>query len=318
MEASYKMFYKLFHKLFHKFINVIKISNFRVLVKYIVLFIFFIFSVLILYFLYVKTSFKIYQIRDLYVLNYKELIFANFITLVAFIIKAYRWKLVVDNLTNRNIEFLRFLYLTSVGSLLNSVGLSIVFSDGIKSTILSFDDLKGDDKINKIKGILSSYGDRILGIIAASVLLLFLSIIYFNFIFIILGIIGLLFSLLAIRYLDLKVFISSLVISFISHILDAFSMYFIFVFVLKQSVSFYIWLLAHLIGSIFSVFSIFGGLGTRTIGLSYIINNIKNNFYIDVFYYLFQVFNAFASLVLFLVILLVKKIDFKISKISKI
>jgi hypothetical protein len=300
----------------YKLINALKINNFKSLFKYVILFIFFVLSVLILYFLYVKTSFKIYQIKDLYVLNYKELIFANFITLIAFIIKAYRWKLIVDSLTNKNIEFLKFLYLSSVGSLLNSVGLSIVISDGIKSTILSFDNLKDDDKINKIKGILSSYGDRILGIIAASFLLLILSTINFNFIFIILGVIGLSFSFLAIRYLDIKVFILSLVISFISHILDAFSMYFIFVFVLKQSVSFYIWLLAHLVGSIFSVFSIFGGLGTRTIGLSYIINNIKNNFYIDIFYYLFQVFNAFISLILFLFILLIKKLILKISEIK--
>ncbi|MGC8816002.1 MAG: hypothetical protein ACP5O4_07440 [bacterium] len=297
-------------------INALKINNFKSLFKYVILFIFFVLSVLILYFLYIKTSFKIYQIKDLYVLNYKELIFANFITLIAFIIKAYRWKLIVDSLTNKNIEFLKFLYLSSVGALLNSVGLSIVISDGIKSTILSFDNLKDDDKINKIKGILSSYGDRILGIIAASFLLLILSTINFNFIFIILGVIGLSFSFLAIRYLDIKVFILSLVISFISHILDAFSMYFIFVFVLKQSVSFYIWLLAHLVGSIFSVFSIFGGLGTRTIGLSYIINNIKNNFYIDIFYYLFQVFNAFVSLILFLFILLIKKLILKISEIK--
>ncbi|MGB9638899.1 MAG: hypothetical protein ACPL1F_06375 [bacterium] len=300
----------------YKLINALKINNFKSLFKYVILFIFFVLSVLILYFLYIKTSFKIYQIKDLYVLNYKELIFANFITLIAFIIKAYRWKLIVDSLTNKNIEFLKFLYLSSVGALLNSVGLSIVISDGIKSTILSFDNLKDDDKINKIKGILSSYGDRILGIIAASFLLLILSTINFNFIFIILGVIGLSFSFLAIRYLDIKVFILSLVISFISHILDAFSMYFIFVFVLKQSVSFYIWLLAHLVGSIFSVFSIFGGLGTRTIGLSYIINNIKNNFYIDIFYYLFQVFNAFVSLILFLFILLIKKLILKISEIK--
>ncbi|MGC8734703.1 MAG: hypothetical protein ACP5RD_06670 [bacterium] len=297
-------------------INAVKINNFKSLFKYVILFIFFVLSVLILYFLYIKTSFKIYQIKDLYVLNYKELIFANFITLIAFIIKAYRWKLIVDSLTNKNIEFLKFLYLSSVGALLNSVGLSIVISDGIKSTILSFGNLKDDDKINKIKGILSSYGDRILGIIAASFLLLILSTINFNFIFIILGVIGLSFSFLAIRYLDIKVFILSLVISFISHILDAFSMYFIFVFVLKQSVSFYTWLLAHLVGSIFSVFSIFGGLGTRTIGLSYIINNIKNNFYIDIFYYLFQVFNAFVSLILFLFILLIKKLILKISEIK--
>jgi hypothetical protein len=88
-------------------------------------------------------------------------------------------------------------------------------------------------------------------------------------------------------------------------------MYLIFVYVLKQSVNFYIWVLAHLIGSIFSVFSIFAGLGTRTIGLSYIINNVKNNFYIDIFYYLFQVFNALVSLLLFFTIFSINKIVFK-------
>lgn len=276
--------------------------------KYFIIFIFFIFSVIVIYFLYLKTSFKVSQIKDFYFLYYKELILANFITLIAFFLKTYRWKIIVDNLLNKKIDFLKFIYLTSLGSLLNAVGLSIIISDGIKSTILSFDDLKQDDKISKIKGILSSYGDRILGIIAASILLLFLSIFYFNFIFIILGIIGISFSFLAVKYLDFKTFTLAVIISFVSHLLDAFSMYLIFVLVLKQSVSFYIWILAHLIGSIFSVFSIFAGLGTRTIGLSYIINNVKNNFYIDIFYYLFQVFNSLISLIFFLFILLIKNI----------
>ncbi len=276
--------------------------------KYLIIFIFFIISIVVLYFLYLKTSFRFSQIKDFYLLYYKELILANFITLLAFLLKTYRWKIIVDNLVNKKIDFFKFVYLTSIGSLLNSIGLSIIISDGIKSTILSFDDLKQDDKISKIKGVLSSYGDRILGVIAASILLLFLSAFYFNFIFIILGLIGISFSFLAIKYLDLKVFILAIIISFFSHILDAFSMYLIFVLVLKQSVSFYIWILAHLVGSIFSVFSIFAGLGTRTIGLSYIINNVKNNFYIDVFYYLFQVFNSIISLILLAFILLIKSI----------
>ncbi len=285
--------------------------SFKNLIKYLVLVLFLFFSIAILYYLYLKTSFKFSQIKEFYLFNFKELILANLITLIAFILKTYRWKLIVDNLVNKRLNFLKFIYLGSIGALLNSVGLSIIISDGIKSTILSFDDLKKDDKINKIKGILSSYGDRVLGIIAASILLLFLSAFHFNFIFIILGIIGVSLSFLATKYLDIQVFIFSIIISFIAHILDAFSMYLIFVYVLKQSVSFYIWVLAHLIGSIFSVFSIFAGLGTRTIGLSYIINNVKNNFYIDIFYYLFQVFNALVSLILFFIILSINKIVFK-------
>jgi hypothetical protein len=285
--------------------------RFKNLIKYLVLVLFLFFSIGIIYYLYLKTSFKFSQIKEFYLFNFKELILANLITLIAFILKTYRWKLIVDNLVNKRLNFLKFIYLSSIGSLLNSVGLSIIISDGIKSTILSFDDLKKDDKINKIKGILSSYGDRILGIIAASILLLFLSAFHFNFIFIILGIIGVSLSFLATKYLDIQVFILSIIISFIAHILDAFSMYLIFVYVLKQSVNFYIWVLAHLIGSIFSVFSIFAGLGTRTIGLSYIINNVKNNFYIDIFYYLFQVFNALVSLFLFFTILSINKIVLK-------
>jgi hypothetical protein len=287
------------------------VFSFKNLIKYLVLVLFLFFSIAILYYLYLKTSFKFSQIKEFYLFNFKELILANLITLIAFILKTYRWKLIVDNLVNKRLNFLKFIYLGSIGALLNSVGLSIIISDGIKSTILSFDDLKKDDKINKIKGILSSYGDRVLGIIAASILLLFLSAFHFNFIFIILGIIGVSLSFLATKYLDIQVFIFSIIISFIAHILDAFSMYLIFVYVLKQSVSFYIWVLAHLIGSIFSVFSIFAGLGTRTIGLSYIINNVKNNFYIDIFYYLFQVFNALVSLILFFIILSINKIVFK-------
>jgi hypothetical protein len=285
--------------------------RFKNLIKYLVLVLFLFFSLGIIYYLYLKTSFKFSQIKEFYLFNFKELILANLITLIAFILKTYRWKLIVDNLVNKRLNFLKFIYLSSIGSLLNSVGLSIIISDGIKSTILSFDDLKKDDKINKIKGILSSYGDRVLGIIAASILLLFLSAFHFNFIFIILGIIGVSLSFLATKYLDIQVFIFSIIISFIAHILDAFSMYLIFVYVLKQSANFYIWVLAHLIGSIFSVFSIFAGLGTRTIGLSYIINNVKNNFYIDIFYYLFQVFNALVSLLLFFIILSINKIVLK-------
>ena len=285
--------------------------SFKNLIKYLVLVLFLFFSIAILYYLYLKTSFKFSQIKEFYLFNFKELILANLITLIAFILKTYRWKLIVDSLVNKRLNFLKFIYLSSIGSLLNSVGLSIIISDGIKSTILSFDDLKKDDKINKIKGILSSYGDRILGIIAASILLLFLSAFHFNFIFIILGIIGVSLSFLATKYLDIQVFIFSIIISFIAHILDAFSMYLIFVYVLKQSANFYTWVLAHLIGSIFSVFSIFAGLGTRTIGLSYIINNVKNNFYIDIFYYLFQVFNALVSLLLFFTILSINKIVLK-------
>lgn len=285
--------------------------RFKNLIKYLVLVLFLFFSIGIIYYLYLKTSFKFSQIKEFYLFNFKELILANLITLIAFILKTYRWKLIVDNLVNKRLNFLKFIYLSSIGSLLNSVGLSIIISDGIKSTILSFDDLKKDDKINKIKGILSSYGDRILGIIAASILLLFLSAFHFNFIFIILGIIGVSLSFLATKYLDIQVFIFSIIISFIAHILDAFSMYLIFAYVLKQSANFYIWVLAHLIGSIFSVFSIFAGLGTRTIGLSYIINNVKNNFYIDIFYYLFQVFNALVSLLLFFIILSINKIVLK-------
>jgi hypothetical protein len=281
--------------------------RFKNLIKYLVLVLFLFFSIGIIYYLYLKTSFKFSQIKEFYLFNFRELILANLITLIAFILKTYRWKLIVDNLVNKRLNFLKFIYLSSIGSLLNSVGLSIIISDGIKSTILSFDDLKKDDKINKIKGILSSYGDRVLGIIAASILLLFLSAFHFNFIFIILGIIGVSLSFLATKYLDIQVFIFSIIISFIAHILDAFSMYLIFVYVLKQSANFYIWVLAHLIGSIFSVFSIFAGLGTRTIGLSYIINNVKNNFYIDIFYYLFQVFNALVSLLLFFIILSINK-----------
>lgn len=285
--------------------------SFKNLIKYLVLVLFLFFSIAILYYLYLKTSFKFSQIKEFYLFNFKELILANLITLIAFILKTYRWKLIVDSLVNKRLNFLKFIYLSSIGSLLNSVGLSIIISDGIKSTILSFDDLKKDDKINKIKGILSSYGDRVLGIIAASILLLFLSAFHFNFIFIILGIIGVSLSFLATKYLDIQVFIFSIIISFIAHILDAFSMYLIFVYVLKQSANFYTWVLAHLIGSIFSVFSIFAGLGTRTIGLSYIINNVKNNFYIDIFYYLFQVFNALVSLLLFFTILSINKIVLK-------
>lgn len=285
--------------------------RFKNLIKYLVLVLFLFFSIGIIYYLYLKTSFKFSQIKEFYLFNFKELILANLITLIAFILKTYRWKLIVDNLVNKRLNFLKFIYLGSIGALLNSVGLSIIISDGIKSTILSFDDLKKDDKVNKIKGILSSYGDRVLGIIAASILLLFLSAFHFNFIFIILGIIGVSLSFLATKYLDIQVFIFSITISFIAHILDAFSMYLIFVYVLKQSANFYTWVLAHLIGSIFSVFSIFAGLGTRTIGLSYIINNVKNNFYIDIFYYLFQVFNALVSLILFFIILSINKIVFK-------
>lgn len=285
--------------------------SFKNLIKYLVLVLFLFFSIAILYYLYLKTSFKFSQIKEFYLFNFRELILANLITLIAFTLKTYRWKLIVDSLVNKRLNFLKFIYLSSIGSLLNSVGLSIIISDGIKSTILSFDDLKKDDKINKIKGILSSYGDRILGIIAASILLLFLSAFHFNFIFIILGIIGVSLSFLATKYLDIQVFIFSIIISFIAHILDAFSMYLIFVYVLKQSANFYTWVLAHLIGSIFSVFSIFAGLGTRTIGLSYIINNVKNNFYIDIFYYLFQVFNALVSLLLFFTILSINKIVLK-------
>lgn len=285
--------------------------SFKNLIKYLVLVLFLFFSIAILYYLYLKTSFKFSQIKEFYLFNFRELILANLITLIAFILKTYRWKLIVDNLVNKRLNFFKFIYLSSIGSLLNSVGLSIIISDGIKSTILSFDDLKKDEKINKIKGILSSYGDRVLGIIAASILLLFLSAFHFNFIFIILGIIGVSLSFLATKYLDIQVFIFSIIISFIAHILDAFSMYLIFVYVLKQSANFYIWVLAHLIGSIFSVFSIFAGLGTRTIGLSYIINNVKNNFYIDIFYYLFQVFNALVSLLLFFTILSINKIVLK-------
>jgi hypothetical protein len=287
------------------------VFSFKNLIKYLVLVLFLFFSIAILYYLYLKTSFKFSQIKEFYLFNFKELILANLITLIAFILKTYRWKLIVDSLVNKRLNFLKFIYLSSIGSLLNSVGLSIIISDGIKSTILSFDDLKKDDKINKIKGILSSYGDRVLGIIAASILLLFLSAFHFNFIFIILGIIGVSLSFLATKYLDIQVFIFSIIISFIAHILDAFSMYLIFVYVLKQSANFYTWVLAHLIGSIFSVFSIFAGLGTRTIGLSYIINNVKNNFYIDIFYYLFQVFNALVSLLLFFTILSINKIVLK-------
>jgi hypothetical protein len=287
------------------------VFSFKNLIKYLVLVLFLFFSIAILYYLYLKTSFKFSQIKEFYLFNFRELILANLITLIAFTLKTYRWKLIVDSLVNKRLNFLKFIYLSSIGSLLNSVGLSIIISDGIKSTILSFDDLKKDDKINKIKGILSSYGDRILGIIAASILLLFLSAFHFNFIFIILGIIGVSLSFLATKYLDIQVFIFSIIISFIAHILDAFSMYLIFVYVLKQSANFYTWVLAHLIGSIFSVFSIFAGLGTRTIGLSYIINNVKNNFYIDIFYYLFQVFNALVSLLLFFTILSINKIVLK-------
>jgi hypothetical protein len=287
------------------------VFSFKNLIKYLVLVLFLFFSIAILYYLYLKTSFKFSQIKEFYLFNFRELILANLITLIAFILKTYRWKLIVDNLVNKRLNFFKFIYLSSIGSLLNSVGLSIIISDGIKSTILSFDDLKKDEKINKIKGILSSYGDRVLGIIAASILLLFLSAFHFNFIFIILGIIGVSLSFLATKYLDIQVFIFSIIISFIAHILDAFSMYLIFVYVLKQSANFYIWVLAHLIGSIFSVFSIFAGLGTRTIGLSYIINNVKNNFYIDIFYYLFQVFNALVSLLLFFTILSINKIVLK-------
>ncbi len=279
-------------------------KNQRVIIKYLLFFLYLVFSIVVIFFIYRKTAFGFEDIYSLIVKNYILFFFTVVLSFITLVIKVYRWRMVINLFFSSRLSFFYLLNLNSLSLILNSVGLSMFITDGLKSgfLVLREEGIRKEDIRNRLLIFLSPYMDRIIGSVAAvSMFVIFL---LKNYIFLLLFIFAL-FLLLFYFWKDLvyRIVIGGIILSFFSHIIDSLSLYLFLVYVLGVNVKFPDWFLAFIVGSFSALISIFGGLGGRTIGMSFILgeNNLKSAFLLDLMYYILQLISAIIGLLAFFI-----------------
>lgn len=279
-------------------------KNQRVIVKYLLFLLYLVFSIVVIFFIYRKTAFGFEDIYSLIVKNYILFFFTVVLSFITLVIKVYRWRMVINLFFSIRLSFFYLLNLNSLSLILNSVGLSMFITDGLKSgfLVLREEGIRKEDIRNRLLIFLSPYMDRIIGSVAAvSMFVIFL---LKNYIFLLLFIFAL-FLLLFYFWKDLvyRIVIGGIILSFFSHLIDSLSLYLFLVYVLGVNVKFPDWFLAFIVGSFSALISIFGGLGGRTIGMSFILgeNNLKSAFLLDLMYYILQLISAGIGLLTFFI-----------------
>ncbi|MCS7232380.1 MAG: hypothetical protein RMJ67_09645 [Elusimicrobiota bacterium] len=244
-----------------------------------------------------KTSIKLNDIYNIFIGNLNFFIIALLFSFSALILKVLRWRIVIGIFFSSNWNFMFLLNLSSISLLLSLVGLSLFLTDGIKSGVLAF---REEGMKNKMFMFLTPYFDRFIGTVAA-VLLAFLFFFKNYFILLFFFIIFTFLVIFGWNRDNYRIVCISLILSFISHIFDSFSLYLFLNFSLGYKISFYDWFLAFVLGSFSSLLSIFGGLGGRAIGMNLILGdqNLKISFILDIIYYLLQLFSAILGILLF-------------------
>ena len=279
-------------------------KNQKIIIKYLLFFIYLVFSIVVIFFIYRKTALGFKDIYYLISKNYILFFFTVVLSFITLLIKVYRWKMVINLFFSSRLSFFYLLNLNSLSLILNSVGLSMFITDGLKSgfLVLREEEIRKEDIRNRLLIFLSPYMDRIIGSVAAvSMFVIFL---LKNYIFLLLFIFAL-FLLLFYFWKDLvyRIVIGGIILSFFSHIIDSLSLYLFLVYVLGVNVKFTDWFLAFIVGSFSALISIFGGLGGRTIGMSFILgeNNLKSAFLLDLMYYILQLISAIIGLLAFFI-----------------
>lgn len=279
-------------------------KNQRVIIKYLLFFLYLVFSIVVIFFIYRKTAFGFEDIYSLIVKNYILFFFTVVLSFITLVIKVYRWRMVINLFFSSRLSFFYLLNLNSLSLILNSVGLSMFITDGLKSgfLVLREEGIRKEDIRNRLLIFLSPYMDRIIGSVAA--ISMFVIFLLKNYIFLLLFIFAL-FLLLFYFWKDLvyRIVIGGIILSFFSHIIDSLSLYLFLVYVLGVNVKFPDWFLAFIVGSFSALISIFGGLGGRTIGMSFILgeNNLKSAFLLDLMYYILQLISAIIGLLAFFI-----------------
>lgn len=265
--------------------------------RYFLFFIYFLLSVFIVYFLYRKTSFKVLEIYEVLVSNYLLFFVGIFFSFLALVLKVLRWNILIDVFLEKK-NFIDLLKLSSIASVLNSFGLSLFITDGLKSGVLA---IKEENFKNKAFMFFSSYADRLVGLVVAFVIILSFIAKKFFLTFIILFLVLVLFFFVKFEY---KGLLLSFFITFLSYFFDSLSLYFFLVVVWGQKVDFWNWFAAFVAGGLGSVLSIFGGLGGRAIGISLVLSNqnVKIAFMLDILYYLMQLIASILALFISLIL----------------
>lgn len=278
-------------------------KNQKVIIKYLLFLLYLIFSIIVIFFIYRKTAFGFEDIYSLIGKNYILFFFTVVLSFITLVIKVYRWRMVINLFFSSRLNFFYLLNLNSLSLILNSVGLSMFLTDGLKSgfLVLREEEIKKEDIRNRLLIFLSPYMDRIIGSVAA--VIMFVVFLLKNYIFLFLFIF-VLFLLLFYFWKDViyRVVIGGIILSFFSHFIDALSLY-LFLVYLSVNVKFPDWFLAFIMGSFSALISIFGGLGGRTIGMSFILgeNNLKSAFLLDLMYYILQLISAIIGLLIFFI-----------------
>lgn len=264
--------------------------------KYFFFFIYVLFSGFLFFWIYRKTYVKLNDIFTILTESFFVFVTSIFLSFIATILKVLRWKILIEAFLSSSYSFFYLLSLTSFSLVLNSVGLNLVFSDGVKSGILA---IKGENVKNKIFLFFTPYVDRIVGIISAVIMAAVL--VFKNFFVLLISIMFLIGLYLVTNDKIFKIILITIFISFLSHLLDAFSLFSFLIFVFDYKISFYEWFLAFILGSFGSLLSVFGGLGGRSLGMSILLGhqNLKTAFLLDIIYYFLQLSSAVLGLLIF-------------------
>jgi hypothetical protein len=293
-----------------EYTNTPKIST-----KVIISILYFLLSVSIIYLIYKKTHINLREIYEILYNNKYVFILSLFSYLAAFLLKVLRWWIIVNLLYNKlfnfekKYDFSYLLNLSSLSSILNSLGISLIISDSIKSSILALNNYKSGKIITKdrIWIFISPYLDRIIGLLSAIILAIpfFIpSLSYYPMLIIII----LSFPILLNKKIQDKYKITYFLfaLSMFSHIFDSFSLFLFVKLIFNLDLNFYQWFMAFILGGIGSILSVFGGLGGRTYGISFIINNIKTSLILDITYYLIQIITAITLLLISSIVIKLK------------
>jgi len=272
-------------------------------IKIIISILYFLLSVLIIFLIYKKTHLSLKEIYEI-LNNYKWIFFLSLLSYsMAFLLKVLRWWIIVNFFYNKlfnlkeNHSFSYMLYLSSLSLILNSLGMSLIISDGIKSSILALNNYKKEKTIHKIWIFLSPYLDRIIGL--SSAIILAIPFFFPSSLWIITSLLLILsFSIFFIpktvniitdKY---KIIYGLFILSMFSHIFDSLSLFLFVKGAFNLELNFFQWFIAFILGGLGSILSVFGGLGGRTYGISIILNNIKTSLILDIVYYLLQIITS--------------------------
>ncbi|MEN3015602.1 MAG: hypothetical protein ABDH21_06080 [bacterium] len=256
-------------------------------------------SVIIIWMVYQKSIINISYVYALIQSNWVVLVVSIFLCFISFLLKVIRWYMLLG-LSYSGLNFLYLLNLSATGSLLNSVGLSLLISDGIKSGVLVLSTMKdiGLANSNKWYLLFSPYLDRFIGFVAAIAIfsIFFLK----NIILLVLGLLILGVCLIYTRN-EYRVILLAFLLSLFSHIIESLSLYVFLKFVFSKGIDLVDWVLAYVVGSFSSLLSMFGGLGARAIGINLLLKDINLSFIVDIIHYLIQIICSIIGILVFFI-----------------